>query len=267
MFVKSENLVSPHAFSTRIGGVSSLTYTSELNLAFGRGDDADTVIKNLEIFAENVGFDPQKVISLPQIHSTTVHKVDSNDCGIGYYNRDFKNCRIFEGDGYVTNDKNIVLGIKSADCSPVLFEAYDEDGTVIAIGATHAGWRGTVGRITKNCVDMLVSEYGAERKRIRACIGPCIHKCCFEVGDDVKEAVLSMGKDYKQYCTQSGKDDGKYFCDMVGISTHVLIQESGLLAENISHISDCTCCLPKKYYSHRYSKGQRGTMLSVIWME
>ena len=134
MFVKSENLVSPHAFSTRIGGISSLTYTSELNLAFGRGDDADTVIKNLEIFAENVGFDPKKVISLPQIHSTTVHKVDSKDCGLGYYNRDFENCRICEGDGYVTNDKNIVLGVKSADCSPILFEAYDRDGKIIEGG-------------------------------------------------------------------------------------------------------------------------------------
>ena len=267
MFVKSENLVSPHAFSTRIGGVSALPHTSELNLAFGRGDEDHIVIKNLEIFAENAGFDAKKVISLPQIHSTIVHKVDSNDCGIGYYNRDFENCLIFEGDGYVTNDKSIILGVKSADCSPILFEAYDNDGNIIAIGATHAGWRGTVGKITKNCVDMLVSEYGAERKRIRACIGPCIHQCCFEVGDDVKDAVFSMGKDYEQYCAESGKGDGKYFCDIVGISTHVLINEAGLLEENVSHIPDCICCLPKKYYSHRYSKGQRGTMLSVIWMK
>ena len=267
MFVKSDKLISPHAFSTRLGGISTLPHTSELNLAFGRGDENETVIKNLEIFASNLDFDPKRVISLPQIHSTIVHKVDFNDRGIGYYNRDFDSCRIFEGDGYVTNDKNIVLGVKSADCSPILFEAYDGDGKIIAIGATHAGWRGTVGRITKNCVDMLVSEYGAERKRIRACIGPCIRKCCFEVGDDVKDAVFSMGEDYEQYCTPSGNVDGKYFCDIVGISTHVLVHEAGLSPENVSNIPECTCCLPHKYYSHRYSKGQRGTMLSVIWME
>ena len=267
MFIKSKDIKSPHAYATRHGGVSVLPYTSELNLAFGRGDDGDTVIKNLEIFASAAGFDAKKVVSVPQVHSTIVHKVDASDCGIGYYNRDFDNCRIREGDGYVTNDRNIVLGVKGADCSPILFEAYNDDGKVIAIGAVHAGWRGAVGKIAKNCIDMLVSEFGAKKENIRACIGPCIHKCCFEVGDDVKSAVFGMGKEYEQYCPESGKDDGKYFCDIVGINTHVMVNEAGLLPQNVTHVEDCTCCLPEKYYSHRYTNGLRGTMLSVIWME
>ena len=266
MFVKSKLLTSPHAFSTRRGGVSIHPHTKELNLACGRGDESDTVIKNLEIFANSVGFDPKSVISLPQIHSDIVHKVDLSDCGIGYYNRDFDACRISEGDGYVTNQRGITLGVKSADCVPILFEAYGYDGEVIAIGAVHAGWRGTVGKIAEVCVNKLIREYGATPKNIRACIGPCIHKCCFEVGDDVKDAVFSMGKNYEKYCAPSGKDDGKHFCDLVGINKEILLN-TGLLSENIDVIDECTCCNPEKYYSHRYSKGQRGTMLSVIYIK
>ena len=109
MFVthKSENSVeylassiikSTHAFSTRIGGVSGLAHTSALNLAFNRGDDRDTVIENLARFGEAVGFDAKNVISLPQIHSSTVIDVDVQMAGEGYFKDAHTSC-----DGYVTS--------------------------------------------------------------------------------------------------------------------------------------------------------------------
>lgn len=266
IFEKSKLLTSPHAFSTRIGGVSCLNHTKSLNLAFERGDDGEVVIKNLEIFASAVGFDPHSVVSLPQIHSTTVHKVDYSHMGAGYYRRDFDAMEIREGDGYITNARGITLGVKSADCVPILFEATDKLGNVIGVGAVHAGWRGTVGKIAEVCVNKLISEYGASSKSIRACIGPCIHKCCFEVGDDVKNAVFALGEDFEKFCPKSGKNDGKYFCDLVSVNREILLL-AGLLPENIDVIDECTCCLPEKYYSHRYSKGMRGTMLSTISMK
>lgn len=265
IFEKSKILTSPHAFSTRAGGVSYLNHTKSLNLAFERGDAGETVIKNLEIFASAVGFDEKSIVSLPQIHSTLVHKVDASHKGAGYYNRDFDAMDIREGDGYITNIRGVTLGVKSADCVPILFEATDGDGKIIGVGAVHAGWRGTVGKIAEVCVNKLISEYGAKSETIRACIGPCIHKCCFEVGDDVKDAVFAMGEDFWKFCPESGKNDGKYFCDLVSVNRHVLLL-AGLLPENIDIIDECTCCHPEKYYSHRYSKGLRGTMLSVISM-
>ena len=110
-FVKSSILRSPHAFATRHGGVSRQDHTSSLNLAFGRGDDDATVLKNLGIFAEVVGFEADKVISLPQIHSDIVIKVSDADAGKGYFIRE----NIGSADGYVTDSKDVVLGIKTAD--------------------------------------------------------------------------------------------------------------------------------------------------------
>ena len=259
MFLKASNIKSAHAFSTRVGGVSRLPHTASLNLAYGRGDDEGTVIRNLELFGAEANFDPKSVISLPQIHSDIIYKVDGRDAGQGYYICD----NIREGDGYVTDSPEITLGVKSADCVPILFEAFDGE-TVIAVGAVHAGWRGSVKGIAPRCARMLCSEYGADMKNIRVAIGPCIHKCCFEVGEDfVGEFAASLGEELARRFITPAQIDGKYFCDLVALNKH-LLTDAGILPEHIEDIDRCTCCEPEIFFSHRYSKGQRGTMLSII---
>lgn len=260
MFVKSRILRSTHAFATRLGGVSQNDHTKELNLAFGRGDEDATVIKNLEIFAKSAGFDPESVVSLPQIHSNTIFTVGSQNRGQGYYKRE----GIDNGDGYVTADPFVTLGIKTADCVPILFEA-EKDGRIIAVGAVHAGWRGTVANIAPKCVGMLCEKYSVEPKNIRAAIGPCIHSCCYEVSSDLYEAVENaFGKETAdRFVLPSGKNDGKFFCDLAGLN-RTLLESSGLSSESIDIIDECTCCCHDKYFSHRYTKGLRGTMLNII---
>lgn len=261
MFIKSKLLRSPHAFATRSGGVSELIHTRSLNLAFGRGDDDATVLKNLEIFADAVGFDPKSVVSLPQIHSDKIFEVDESDRGKGYYIRE----GIESGDGYVTDRKNTVLGIKTADCVPILFEA-EKDGKIVAVGAVHAGWRGTVAGIAPKCVDMLCRRYGVLPADVRAAIGPCIHRCCYEVGEDLRASVeSSLGKEIADEFVVP-KADGKYLCDLVGINERLLTR-CGVPRENIDAIELCTCCEPKRFFSHRYSGGLRGTMLNVIFVQ
>ncbi len=253
---------SAHAFSTRAGGVSSLSHTKFLNLAFERGDDGQTVIKNLEIFAKAAGFDPQKVISLPQIHSDIIYKVDGSDAGQGYYIRD----NLREGDGYITNSLDVVLGVKSADCVPILFECFDSNGKIAAVGAVHAGWRGSVKGIAPKCARMLSAEYGVLPQNIRVAIGPCIHKCCFEVGEDfVSEFESYLGVELASEFIVPSDKQGKFYCDLVALNKR-LLTDAGVLPENIQVIDRCTCCEPETFYSHRYSGGLRGTMLSVIWM-
>ena len=139
VFVRSDLLRSNHAFSTRIGGISELSHTSALNLAFNRGDEEATVLENLNRFGEAAGFDPESVISLPQIHSTNIIDVDVSMRGEGYFKHPHTSC-----DGYVTTQKGVVLGVKTADCLPLLLEAEDGNGNVIAVSAIHAGWRGTI---------------------------------------------------------------------------------------------------------------------------
>ncbi len=262
MFIKSNILLSGHAFATRRGGISTNEHTKSLNLAFGRGDGDVVVLENLEIFAKEVGFDPHDVISLPQIHSDRIFKVTKTDCGKGYYIRG----EIESGDGYITCEHGVVLGIKTADCVPILFEA-EKNGEIIAVGAVHAGWRGTVSNIAGKCVERLCCEFGAEKEAIRAAIGPCIHSCCYEVSRDVFSAVAEgLGKDIaSEFVIPTGFED-KYMCDLAGINREVLIRH-GVLPENIEIINECTCCQPHKFFSHRYSNGQRGTMLNVIFME
>jgi copper oxidase (laccase) domain-containing protein len=138
MFVKSNILRSPHAFATRRGGVSVQEHTKSLNLAFGRGDEDEIVLKNLDIFAQEVGFERESIVSLPQIHSDRIFTVTKEMCGQGYFIRD----GIESSDGYVTAERGVTLGIKTADCTPILIEA-EKDSEIIAIGAVHAGWRGT----------------------------------------------------------------------------------------------------------------------------
>ncbi len=263
MYIRSKLLRSPHAFATRRGGISENEHTSSLNLAFGRGDTDETVLKNLEILAEKVGFDPKRVISLPQIHSDNIFYVTEKDCGKGYYIRD----GIESGDGYITDECGVVLGIKTADCVPILFEA-EKNGKIVAVGAVHAGWRGTAAGIVPKCVSMLCDRFGVSPENIRAAVGPCIHKCCYEVGEDLYSSVASLlGETVADTFITPEKDvEGKYFCDLPGINCRLLLK-SGLLRENIDVIEKCTCCSPELFFSHRYSGGVRGTMLNLIFVQ
>lgn len=259
MFVQSQILRSPHAFATRIGGISTLEHTKSLNLAFGRGDEGETVLENLKIFASEVGFEPEQVISLPQIHSDIIYKVGGENCGEGY----FKTEDLREGDGYITGERGVVLGIKTADCVPILFEA-EKDGKIVAVGATHAGWRGTVAKIAPKCVQMLCDEYGVTPRHIKAAIGPCIHKCCYEVGVDFLQSVTdALGSEIANKFVM--QESERLTCDLPELNRHLLL-DCGVLPENVDIINECTCCNPDKYFSHRYSKGHRGTMLNVIFL-
>lgn len=259
VYVTSDILKSKHAFSTRIGGVSQAAHTSSLNLAFNRGDDEETVRENLRLFGEAVGFDAKNVISLPQIHSADIIKVISSMRGEGYFKAAHISC-----DGYVTSEKDVVVGVKTADCVPILFEAYDENMEIIAVSAVHAGWRGSVSGIARNAVLALV-EMGAEPHRIRAAIGPSIGKCCFEVGEDVVDIVRQkFGSEGADMFIVA--DNNKMYLDIKGINIEI-ISECGVPMKNIDVSNECTYCLSEKYYSHRRMKGVRGTMLSVIALE
>lgn len=271
MFVYSENggvgyyhstlLVSLHAFSTRLGGVSKSPELAGLNLAFGRGDDEGTVLDNLGRFAAAVGFDPASVISLPQVHGTEVMPVGACDAGRGYVKP-----AEGSGDGYVTADAGVTLGVKSADCVPVLLEARDQKGRVLAVSAVHAGWRGTAGGIVPNAVKALRALCG-EHAEIYAAIGPCIGACCFEVGQDcVDEFVRLCGQEITSACFAPAPD-GKYFGDLVRVN-RLLLFAAGVPDAQIDAAALCTCCSPDRFFSHRYAakhqSGRRGTMLSVI---
>ena len=255
--LKSTVLKSNHAFSTRIGGVSELEHTRGLNLAFGRGDDKDTVYKNLEIFAKTVGFDDKKVISVPQIHSNIVKNVTHDDEGMGYYKESKFSC-----DGYVTNEDGLPIGIKTADCVPILLEGRNENDEVIAVAAVHAGWRGTADRIVESAVFELC-KMGVNKANIYVAIGPCVDECCYEVGSDFANQIeVKLGQNYKNKFIIK-KENSSLYANLKGMNFEILTT-CGVPLGNIDIAQYCTCCDEKLFYSHRRQKGIRGAHLNVI---
>lgn len=260
VFLKSNILTSTHGFGTRIGGISAKEHTKGLNLAFGRGDSRECVLENLGLFAEAVGFDEKCIVSVSQIHSADVRVISDAGAGQGYFVNEAFSC-----DGYVTNTSGITLGIKTADCVPILMEGRDELGNVLAVGAVHAGWRGTVGKIAEECIKKL-SAFGTRPENIRAVIGPAICGECYSVREDFYRTVLdTLGeRDTKRFLSPTQETD-VWHCDLREMNREFLLR-SGLRAENIEVSAECTCCNPEKYFSHRFTGGKRGTMLSVISM-
>ncbi len=256
-YFKSSLIRSAHGFSTRLGGVSALSHTASLNLAFGRGDDDETVLKNVELFSNAVGIDPTKLISVPQIHSNDVKFVSENEAGCGVLKK-----ADFECDGYISETSGLPIGVKTADCVPILLEARDKNGAVLAVSAVHAGWRGTAERIAERAVEKLCS-LGAEPQYIYAAIGACIDECCYEVGEDFARAIAEkLGKAYENEFVKR-LPDGSLRADLKGMNMS-LLQEAGVPASNIDVSPYCTCCSHELFYSHRRQKGQRGAHLNLI---
>ncbi|MCR5268837.1 MAG: peptidoglycan editing factor PgeF [Lachnospiraceae bacterium] len=249
--VRSNLLTYTHGFSTRCGGVSEGIFAT-LNLGMTRGDDPEKVKENYRRFLSACGIGQKAFVCGNQVHGNHVMIVGAQDAREPYgYDE------LFMADGYVTAEAGVPLVIFTADCIPLLME--DPKAGVVA--AVHSGWRSTVLDIERNAIDAMVS-LGASKSNIRACIGPAICRNCFEVGSEVIEEVekLLQGAAGDFY---DKKDNGKFMLDLKGVVKRCLMN-TGLLEENIDVIPDCTLCLPEKYWSHRYTGGNRGSQASVI---
>ena len=259
VYYRSRLLPCPHGFSTRVGGVSILEHTESLNLGVDRGDGKEVVIENLRLFADAVGFSAEKVISVPQIHSSRVRYVTEENAGEGFFCESRESC-----DGYVSDRKGIALGVRTADCVPILLYAPPHENFSGAVSAVHAGWRGTASKIVINAIDMFL-EKGAKLQEIKVAIGPSIEKCCYEVREDFYNSFKElMGEEMTEKFVKSDTvSSDTWSADLKGANTELLIQK-GIPRENIDVSDLCTCCMPKEFYSHRYTKGKRGTMLAVI---
>ena len=159
-------------------------------------------------------------------------------------------------DGAVTTNPNILIGIKTADCAPVLLADYKHG----VIGAAHAGWRGTVLDIAGKTVRKMTEVYGCRPENIHAAIGPCISKCCFETGPEVYEALVGVLGDEADMFAEK-KPNWKYMTDLKGANRR-LLERAGVADIEVSE--ECTMCSSDKYWSHRATGGKRGVQCSLI---
>ncbi len=247
-----------HGFSTREGGVSTLSHTATMNVAEGHGDPHEVVRENIRILARAVSedsLDETAVVCAPQIHSAIIRPVTDTDRGCGVILPHGG-----EGDGFITDTPGILLMIRVADCVPILYSARRCDGSPI-VCATHAGWRGTVSGIACEAVSHIVGM-GGEIDSIRCAIGQAIHDCCYEVGEDFLEAVAAArGTDFARDHIRA--QDGKLFADIPGMNRTLLLA-AGVREDRIDLPASCTACQPHLYHSHRASRGMRGAMGAMI---
>lgn len=261
---RSDALLAPdvfHAFSTREGGVSTLPHTAKMNVAPGRGDDDDTVRENIRILLSLASGEEQpdavlsRVVCGHQIHSATVRTVGRENGGEGI----FREPPVL-ADGYVTSEPGVYPLVRIADCVPVLLLARRADGSPV-IGAVHAGWRGTAAGIAAEAVRVMRAA-GALPESFAAAIGPSIHSCCYEVGEDFYARVTEL-RDADFSARYVACRDGRLYADLQGMNRE-LLENAGVDASRIDVSESCTACHPALFHSHRATGGKRGAMGAVI---
>jgi len=238
MSYKANNLpTEKHCFFGSDGGVSKGKYTS-LNTNLSSNDNKDDLQRNFEIISGYFGKKNSDMFTLRQSVSDIAVYADK------------PSWFTIAADGVVTTDKKILLGIKTADCAPVLLADYSHG----VIGAAHAGWRGAAKGIIENVVKLMV-EKGADVKNIAAAIGPCMQQASFEVQDDMRTVFINLDKNNSTYFTD-GKDEHHYYFDLSGYV------ESRLRAIGVCNIDNSgidTYPLQSGYFSYR-----RNTHLNLI---
>lgn len=250
----TETGIVKHGFSTRLGGVSKDCFAS-MNLSFTRGDYEADVRENFRRIAEEIGVECENLVFSQQTHTTNVRVVTEEDRGIGFA----RPLEYTDVDGLVTNVPGICLVTFYADCVPLYFV----DPVKKAIGLSHSGWRGTVGKIGKMTVELMQKEYGCDPKDIIAAVGPSICQDCYEVSEDVIEKFKENFDENSWESLFYKKENGKYQLNLWKANEWIF-KEAGILSEHISVTNVCTHCNSDILYSHRKTGNKRGNLAAFL---
>src|SRR6185437_11244960 len=262
-----------HGFSTRTGGFSRVYGGNALNLGFTKEDSRNLVEKNRAAFLQKLGAMNKKqnwpLVTLRQIHSDLIHCVTTAPT------------EQLAGDGLITCDPEIVLGIQTADCLPIILV----DTKKRAVGVFHAGWRGTMKRIVEKGVGEMRRCFGSMPRDIKAAIGPGIRGCCYEVGEEVRRAFEAQFE-YASALFREAKDSDhirerypmlfltsrapghsdlpkRIYLDLAEANRRQLLA-AGVFARNIESSPLCTACHTDLLFSYRKEKGGTGRMLAAV---
>ena len=262
-----------HGFSTRRGGFSRAYGGGALNLGFTKQDSPQAVERNREAFLKALKAVDQRgrswpLVTLRQVHSAVIHHVTSVPK------------ERLTGDGLITDRPGLLLAVQTADCQPVVVV----DPEHRAVGVFHAGWRGTLARIAEKGVGEMRRRFGSEPRRLLAAIGPGIHRCCYEVSEELRdkfesqfayagelfETVFESDDVRERYpllfltARAPGHHDlgRKPHLDLPEANRRQLL-DAGLRAENIEVSPLCTACDPERFFSYRAS-GETGRLMGVV---
>jgi YfiH family protein len=261
-----------HGFSTRTGGSSRLYGGNTLNLGFTTQDSRAAVERNREMFLRKAGATSGKklwpLVIFRQIHSDIIHCVSEIPR------------KALAGDGLLTATPELLIGIQTADCMPVILV----DTRHRAVGVFHAGWRGTVKRIVEKGVGEMHRRFGTKPADVRAAIGPGVHGCCYRVGEEVRSQFESQFAYADKLFREKKESDEihlKYpllfltarapghsdlpkqiFLDLMEANRRQLL-DAGVSKKNISASELCTVCRNDLLFSYRAENGVTGRLMAV----
>lgn len=247
-YLTAPAIAAPHGFTTRLGGVSR-GHLESLNIGIHRGDDPENVAENYRRLGLALGFDPANLILTRQTHSDIVRQVTEKDRG-SIFREDIPEC-----DSLITQTPALALVVFTADCTPILFY----DPVTGAVGAAHAGWRGTAADIAGKTVAAMENAFGCRPENIRCAIGPNIGPCCFETDGEVPQAMRQLlGDAAGSAIRQAGQ---KYYLNLKEINA-LLLRRAGVRHVDIA--TECTRCDSRRFWSHRRTGSLRGSQGGVI---
>ena len=244
-FEKYDELI--HAVTTK-----SSDQAYQFSLALHTGEDANTIIENRKMIASllhsknNLHF-----IVANQTHSDNIKVIEAKKTkGWESLADAVEDC-----DALITNEKDVILTILTADCVPILL--FDREKKVIA--AVHAGWKGTQAEILAKTVLKMKEIFACDPKDIVASLAPSIGACCYEVGEDVAKHFFET----PDALTKKGE---KYMLDLPFLNKQQLL-DVGLPEENIEMSDVCTACEVERFFSYRKEQGCSGRFMSMIGMK
>jgi polyphenol oxidase len=259
-----------HGFSTRRGGFSRVYGGNALNLGYTKKDSRAAVARNRTAFLTSLEMaDPRRLVTLRQVHSDVIHYVTEPQA------------QPLVGDGLLSDTPGLALAVLVADCLPVMVV----DAKRRAVGVFHAGWRGTVKRIVEKGVGRMRMHFGSRPLDLRAAVGPGVHECCYQVGDEVRENFRSqfgyadtLFREVKEsdpvrekypllFLTARAPGHSQLpvniFLDLVEANRRQLLA-AGLSPRNIWASDLCTSCNTDRLFSHRAESGDTGRMMGLV---
>jgi len=231
-------------FFTRNGGVSKKENYS-LNCSLNSKDSEINVNKNIDICLKNLNI-KKRIKFITQIHSNKIIKISNKNVGK----------KIF-GDGLITNNKQIALGVLTADCCPIFI--FDKDKKYIC--ALHSGWKGALKNISAKGIEYFVKQK-IVKKNIVVLIGPCLNFKNFEVKKEFKSKFISKNKKYSTFFKYKNKDK-----DLFNLRRLINYQFKVLGIKNIYNINKDTFSNKRVFFSHRRESQKlrdTGRMLNII---
>jgi len=217
---------------------------SDLGFSSGR-----KIKSNRCSFLEPLKINCRDLVAAGQVHSAKVILVDKRHKSRGALS---KKSRLEGIDGFITREKNLPLAVFTADCLSIfLFDPKNN-----AIGLVHAGWQGTQKKICAKAIKLMQKKFKTRPQDLIVGLGPCIKKCCYEVGKDFQK-FFSYG---------IIKRDHKIYLDLIANNLRQL-KGRGVKLKNIEDCKICTVCQNKSFFSFRQEKAKAGRMMSVIMLK